>query len=253
MVTIKTQSEIKIIADGGHRLRQVMDMLIAAAKPGIRGEQLETLTRSAILNFGGKPAFLNYSPDPEGAPFPAALCLSLNGTVVHGIPKNTGALKNGDLVKLDIGMQFKGLFTDMARTIVIGNSTAEQKELIVAAKEAFLAGLKMAKEGNTLGDVGFAIESRIQAHHFFVIKELTGHGLGYRPHEDPWVLNYGNPGKGLKLKSGMVLAIEPMPDAGTSEIIERRDGSFVTADGSLASHYENTLVVTPTGGKILTK
>jgi len=142
MVTIKTQSEIKIIADGGHRLGQVMDMLIEAAKPGVRGDQLETLARSAILNFGGKPAFLNYSPEPSGTPFPAALCLSLNDTIVHGIPKNTKELKEGDLVKLDIGMQFKGLFTDMARTVVIGTPTAEQKELITAAKEAFFGWTK---------------------------------------------------------------------------------------------------------------
>lgn len=253
MVTIKTQSEIKIIADGGHRLRQVMDMLIEAVKPGVSGEQLELLTRSAILNFGGKPAFLNYSPDPGDQPFPAALCLSLNDTIVHGIPKNTKVIQEGDLIKLDIGMEFRGLYTDMARTVVAGEPTTTQKELIIAAKEAFLAGLKMAKDGNTLGDLGWAIENRIKAHHFFIIKELTGHGVGYSQHEDPWVLNYGNPGKGLRLKTGMVLALEPMPTLGTSEIVEKRDGSFVTADGSLASHYENTIVVTPTGGKILTK
>lgn len=253
MVTIKTQQEIKTIADGGHRLNQVMDILLSALKPGIRGDQLEKVTQSAILNFGGKPAFLNYSPGPGEPPFPAALCLSLNDTIVHGIPKRSVVIKEGDLVKLDIGMKFKGLYTDMARSAVVGTATPEQKKLITTAKEAFLAGLKAAKEGNTLGDMGFAIENRIKANHFFVIKELTGHGVGYSQHEDPWVLNYGNPGKGLKLKTGMVLAIEPMPTIGTSEIVEKRDGSFATADGSLASHWENTIVVTKTGGKILTK
>ncbi|MCX6737457.1 MAG: type I methionyl aminopeptidase [Candidatus Parcubacteria bacterium] len=253
MVTIKTKQEIKTIAEGGYRLNQVMNILLSSLEPGIRGDQLEKLTQSAILNFGGKPAFLNYSPGPGEPPFPAALCLSLNDVIVHGIPKSTVIIKEGDLVKLDIGMEFKGLYTDMARSIVVGTATPEQKKLIATAKEAFLAALKIAKDGNTLGDIGFAIESRIKANHFFIIKELTGHGVGYSQHEDPWVLNYGIPGKGLKLKTGMVLALEPMPTLGTSEIIEKKDGSFATADGSLASHYENTIVVTPTGGKILTK
>jgi methionyl aminopeptidase len=207
MVTIKTKQEIRTIAEGGHRLAQVMETLLAVLKSGIRGDQLEKLTQSAILNFGGKPAFLNYSPGPGEPPFPAALCLSLNDVIVHGIPKSTVIIKEGDLVKLDIGMEFKGLYTDMARSIVVGTATPEQKKLIATAKEAFLAALKIAKDGNTLGDMGFAIESRIKANHFFVIKELTGHGVGYSQHEDPWILNYGTPGKGLKLRTGMVLAI----------------------------------------------
>jgi methionyl aminopeptidase len=253
MATIKTKQEIKILAEGGHRLNQVMEILLTALRPGLRGDQLEKLTQSAIANFGGKPAFLNYSPNPGEPPFPAALCLSLNDTVVHGIPKSTVILKEGDLIKLDIGMEFRGLYTDMARSAVVGASNPQQRKLMATAKEAFVAALKVAKDGNTLGDIGWAVENRIKANHFFVIKELTGHGVGYSQHEDPWVLNYGVPGKGLKLKTGMVLAIEPMPTVGTSEIIEKDDGSFATADGSLASHYENTIVVTQSGGKVLTK
>jgi len=253
VVTLKSPKDIKILKEGGSRLARILNEVSKEIKPGITGGQLERLTKSLILNAGGRPSFLNYQPDFSNKPFPTSLCLSINEVIVHGIPTDEIIIKEGDIVSLDLGLEYKKLFTDMALTIAVGKVDSCYKKLIRTTKIALNKAIEIATEGHTLGDIGYTINSYVKSQGFRVIKNLVGHGVGYKVHEEPEILNYGEPHTGLKLKRGMVLAIEPMVTFKSEEAIQGPDGSFITADGLAAAHFEHTIVVMPKKALILTK
>jgi methionyl aminopeptidase len=251
MIFLKTPEEIEIMKEAGKRLAEVLDILKNETKEGIETKYLDNLAYKLIKERSAEPAFLNYKTG-AGRFFPASLCVSINETIVHGIPSEY-KIKNGDLVKLDIGLKYKGYYADMACTVGVGEISDEAKRLISAVEEAFFTALKYATPNNTLGDIGWAISNTAKKYGFSVADKLIGHGIGKRLHEDPQVFNFGSPHKGIKLQEGMVLAIEPMFCAKSGEVIEQKDGSFKTKDNSLTAHFEHTVAILKNGPMILTK
>lgn len=237
--------------EAGRRLAEVVAVIAAKAEEGVFLKTLDTLTHALIMEKGDEPAFLGYRPEGAKRPYPASICASVNETIVHGIP-SAYRLKEGDLVKLDFGLRHKGYCADMAVTVAVGSVGAEAKRLIETTRRALLAGIRAAVPGGRLGDIGFAIEKVVRDAKFHVAHGLTGHGIGTKLHEDPVVYNYGTPGRGLILKEGMALALEPMVAVGTGEVTQLDDDSFVTADGSLSAHFEHTILIGPHGPEILT-
>jgi len=250
---MKTDSEIRVLRQGGKRLSLILRKVTKAVKPGINADDLDKLAFNLIRQEGGRPSFLNYQPDFSARPFPKSLCVSVNETIVHGIPSKKIIFKAGDLVSLDIGMEYQGLFTDMAVTVGVGKIKPKYQKLIRVTREALNKAIEAAKMGNTLGDIGYAIQSFVERNGLAVIKNLIGHGVGYLPHEEPAVFNFGEPGQGLKLKQGLVIAIEPMVTFGSGEVKEKQDGSFVTANGEVACHFEHTVAITKKGPIVITK
>lgn len=248
MISCKTFDEIVILRQGGIVLSQIMKELMGAVKPGISTLDLDNLARKLIDQAGARSAFLGYRG------YPAALCTSVNDEVVHSIPRADQVLKEGDIVGLDLGIEYKGLFTDMTRTVGVGKISEEVKYLIQTTKEALDEGLKQVRNGATTGDIGFAIQKYVEKRGFGVVRDLIGHGVGYSIHEEPPVPNFGLPKTGVKLITGMVLAIEPMVNQGTFRVKTAEDGwTMVTLDGKLSAHWEDTIVVTEKGYEILTR
>ena len=246
MVSIKSQEEIEIMAEGGKILAGVMAELEKKIRPGIATKELNEFAEELIFKSGGKPSFKGYGG------FPAALCTSINEEIVHAVPSER-TLKDGDIVSLDLGLEYKGFHTDMARSLVAGKAGKEVLELIKATKGALSVGIREVRPGNTFGDIGNAIQRYVESRGFGVIRELCGHGIGKELHEDPQILNYGRKGMGLKVKSGMVLCLEPMVSSGDWAIARTADRfGFRTKDGSLSCHFEDTIAVTKNGAKILT-
>jgi len=247
----KSEQEIKILAEGGSKLAQIMRELSNMCVSGASAADLDEYAEKAILKLGGKPSFKGFGP--VGQEFPNTLCVSPNEIVVHGIPYKDLEFKEGDLVGLDIGMEYKGLFTDHAITVPIGKITDENKKLLKVTKECLQLGINSAQVGSHLGDIGYAIQKHAQENGFGVVRSLTGHGVGYAVHEDPKIPNYGKPDKGEELKQGAVLAIEPMINLGTYDVKTGDDNwGVVTADKKQSAHFEHTIVVTKDGPKILT-
>ncbi len=253
-VTIKTKEEILKLREGGKRLARVLDALTAKVKPGVSTRELNDLALKLITEGGDTPSFLGYSPTGAKRPFPAALCVSINDEVVHGIPnEEEKILKEGDIVTLDAGLIHEGLFTDSAVTVGVGKIDAQAKKLLETTKKALMIGIKAVRAGATTGDVGFAIESFVKSYGFGIVRELAGHGVGYAVHEEPFVPNFGRRGEGEVLKVGMVIAIEPMLNEGGAAVKLAKDGyTYRTKDGSRSAHFEHTLVVTENGSDILT-
>lgn len=239
------------MAEGGRRLAAVLQELTEAVKPGIKTIFLEGLSRKLIKERDAKPAFLGYRSAGSREPYPYALCVSINDVVVHGQPSDR-LIQDGDLVKLDLGLKYQGLYVDSAITVLAGNVSREAKKLTVVTKEALQKGVEQVRPGKTVGDIGHAIQKHIEKNGFSVIRSLVGHGIGRELHESPQVLNFGKSGDGEELRVGMVLAIEPMVAAGGGATRQLRDESFVTADGSLAAHFEHTVAITERGPRILT-
>ena len=252
MIYFKTAEDIKILREGGKKLALILKKTTQAVKPGISTAGLDKLAFNLISEYGGKPSFLNYQPSFADKPFPATLCTSINATVVHGVPSEEKILKQGDIISLDIGMEYKGLFTDMAITVGVGEIKPIYKKLIKTTKESLSQAIKASKVNNTLGDVGYAIQKCVEKQGFVVVKGLVGHGVGYSPHEDPVVYNYGTPHQGIKLEEGMVIAIEPMVTFDDGTVKEEKDGSFVTANGRVACHFEHTIAITKKGPIVIT-
>lgn len=248
---LKTPKEIEIMAEGGRRLAAVLAQLKEETRPGVTTRRLDRLAYHMIHKAGAKPAFLNYRPGGARRPYPYTLCTSVNGVVVHGQPSDY-VIQNGDLVKLDLGLSYKGFCTDAALTVGVGNVSREAKKLMAVTEEALSAALAIAKIDNTLGDIGYAVEKIVKKNKFAVADGLTGHGIGRAVHEDPTVFNFGRAGEGENLREGMVLAIEPMVVAGKGALKQLRDESWATADGSLAAHFEHTVAITKDGPRILT-
>ncbi len=248
---IKTQEEIEIIAEGGKILHDILQKTAGLVKPGVSTFELNAFAEKEIVSSGGRPSFNGYGDKKN--PFPAGLCTSLNDVVVHGIPSQTAILKSGDILGLDIGMEYKGLYTDHALTVAVGRVSDVGLKLIQTAKKCLDAAIAQAKAGNRIGDISFAIESTAKAAGFSVVRDLVGHGVGYEVHEDPAVPCYGKKGTGLVLKEGMVLAIEPMVCEHEYFVNVDADGWTIrTADGGLSSHFEHTVTVGKNGGRVLT-
>ncbi len=252
MALIKSSTEIEKIAKAGAILAMTLKRIKAVAKEGVIISALDELARSLIEDAGGKPAFLNYRPEGATRPYPATLCVSPNDVVVHGVPSKR-VIKDSDLISIDCGVIYEGYYADAAITIPIGNISKQDKKLIEVTEQALVRGIKAAKPGNTLGDIGYAIGDFVQKKGFYVAEGLTGHGIGTKLHEDPSVFNEGRPGKGMKLVPGMVLALEPMVIVGTSEVVQLADESYGSANRKNSAHFEHTIVITEKGNKILTE
>jgi methionyl aminopeptidase len=255
MTTIKTAEEIEILKEGGKRLSAVLRKVSEKVKPGVSTQELEDYARKLITDGGDVPAFLNYKPRGAKRPFPAAMCVSVNEEIVHGIPnENPKILQEGDIVSLDLGITHQGLITDSAVTVAVGKISEEDRKLIEHTKEALFLGIKAARGGGHIGDIGSAIESFARPLGYGLSEGLAGHGVGYKVHEDPFVPNEGKKGRGEPLRPGMVLALEPMLTHGTDRIVLASDGyTYKTADGSRAAHFEHSIVITDGDPIILTK
>ncbi len=247
-MALKTPQEIKTLAEGGAILARIVSQLIVAAQPGITTWSLEVLAQKLIKEAGAKPAWQGYRG------FPTALITSINEEIVHGVPSKR-VLKDGDVMTLDLGVLYKKLYTDHARTIIVGKATSvKNKKLIATAEQALAIGIEAAKPGATTGDIGAAIHAYVKSQGFDVVRELVGHGVGHAVHEGPEVPNYGKPGQGDVLKPGMVIAIEPMVVAGHWKIADGPDGfAFITKDKKMAAHAEHTVAITKDGPVILTQ
>lgn len=247
----KTPDEIKIIEEGGTILGDILKRAGAMVKPGIATLEINDFAEQEIIKAGGRPSFLGYGSRKN--PFPAGLCTSINDAVVHGVPSSKDILIEGDIVGLDIGMEYKGLFTDTAITFPVGEVSATATKLIATTKHALAEALKQVKPGNRIGDIAYATQKTAERAGFSVVRDLVGHGVGYAVHEDPAVPCYGRKGTGIELVPGMVLAIEPMVCEQKPHIFFDPDGWTIrTHDGGLSAHFEHTIVVTENGVKILT-
>ncbi len=252
MIILKTSEEIEIMAEAGKKLAHVLEALQVLVRVGVTTKYLDDASRALIKEEGAEPAFLNYRPAGSRKAYPFTLCASVNNTVVHGLPSNK-SLKGGDLLKRDLGLKHKGFYVDSAITVGVGTISREASKLMAVTEEALAKGIKEARVGKTVGDIGHAIESCVKKNRFSIVQSLTGHGIGRNLHEDPYVLNFGRPGSGEELRLGMVIAIEPMVAAGSGESKQLTDESFVTKDGSLAAHFEHTVAITAEGSRVLTK
>ncbi len=246
MITIKSQREIELMKIAGNIVYRTHQYLKPFLKPGITTQEIDDLAEKFIISQDAYPSCKNYGG------FPGAICISVNDEVVHGIPGKR-KLKNGDIVTLDICACYKGYHGDSAWTHAIGKIDDEKKYLMEHTEKALYKGLEQVKPNNHIGDIGYAVQEYAEAHNLGVVKELVGHGIGSKLHEDPEVPNYGNKGTGPVLKEGMVIAVEPMLNAGTADIyILDDDWTIITADEKPSAHYEHTVVVTKDGYQILT-
>lgn len=245
MVVLKTPGEIDLMEEANAIVHRVLDHISATIGPGVTTAQLDRDAEEIIRSAGGVPAFLNHKG------FPATLCTALNDVIVHGIPDDR-PLEEGDIVGLDCGVMYKGYYGDAARTFAIGEIDRQARELLDATRTALLKAADAARPGGRLGDIGHAVQSHVESHGFSVVREFVGHGVGTSLHEEPQVPNYGRAGKGTKLKTGMVLAIEPMVNAGSAAVRMDADGwTARTEDGSLSAHFEYSVAITPEGPRIL--
>lgn len=250
---VKTARDIELLREGGKRLARVRDALRDLIKPGISTQDIENLANKLIEENGDTASFKNYTPQGSDRPFPAAVCVSVNDEIVHGIPcENPVVLKEGDIVGLDLGVTHKGLITDSAVTVPVGNISEEIKELLSVTEKSLDIGIEQVRAGNKTGDIGAAIEKFV-AGRYGIVEELGGHGVGHSVHEDPTIPNFGTAGTGSDLIPGMVIAIEPMLNLGTKDIVLSDDGyTFKTKDGKVSAHFEHTILITDGDPEILT-
>ena len=251
MIALRSSSEIERLAEAGAIADECMHMVLDLVRAGISTWELDQKAESFIRKHGGIPTFKGYG---EGANrFPATLCTSINDEIVHGIPSKKRILKAGDILKVDLGVTYHGYVADMARTVAVGEISPDAQLLIDRTRECFEKALEVMVPGMRLGDIGAAVQNHAESFGYGVVRELTGHGVGEEMHEDPEVPNYGTAGRGLRLREGMVLAVEPMINMGSRYVRFMPDGWAVTTrDGSLSAHYENTVAITAQGPRILT-
>ena len=245
-VTIKSAREIELMREAGRILAKVHEELEKAIHPGMSTLDIDRLGEKLIREFGCVPSFKNYNG------YPASICVSVNDEVVHGIPNKHHIIKEGDIVSLDAGVIYKGYHSDAARTHAVGAISPEAQKLIDVTRQSFFEGIKFAKAGNHLNDISKAIQEYAESFGFGVVRDLVGHGIGTEMHEAPEIPNFAQRRKGIRLVAGMTLAIEPMITAGRYDVVWEDDGwTVVTEDGSLASHYENTILITDGEPEIL--
>jgi len=247
-VEIKTKDEIAVMRDAGRIVSEILDELERAVAPGVTTWELDQLAEGLIHKKGAKPAFKGYLG------FPCSLCASINYEVVHGIPSKKRKLAPGDLMKLDFGVVYRGYYGDAARTVPVGEVSAEARRLIETTRQSLSNAISAVINGNRIGDIGYAVQSFVETKGFAVVRDFVGHGIGKKLHEQPQVPNFGEPGTGMKLRPGMVLAIEPMVNLGTHQVeILDDDWTAVTLDRKLSAHFEHTVVLTENGPEILTR
>lgn len=250
-IKLKNEKDIELLRESGKRLSAVLTAVCKEVKPGVTTGYLNDFVYKMITNMGDTPAFLNYKPFGAAYPYPGSICISVNDEVVHGIG-NERVLKEGDIVGLDGGVKHKGMISDSARTVAVGKISYEDEELMRVTKEALMAGIKAAKGGKYVNDISRAIEKSIPKK-YGVVKILSGHGVGYKVHEEPYVPNFDDGVKGPKLVPGLVLAIEPMVNMGTDEVYLAEDGyTFITKDHKRSAHFEHTILITNGDPEILT-
>ena len=248
MISIKTDAEIEILRQSGKILSNCLKEVEKYVRVGVTTKELNDIAHRYIVSNSAVPSCLNY----EG--YPESTCISVNEEVVHGIPSKRKVLKDGDIVSVDICVTYKGMVTDAARTFLVGNVSEEVKQLVDVTKECFYKGIENIKEGSRVGDIGSQVSAYAEQFGYGVIRDLTGHGVGYSVHEDPAVPNYGKAGTGSRLYKNEVIAVEPMIALGTYKVDFLDDGwTCVTKDGRPASHYENTIVITENGVEIITE
>lgn len=254
MVNLYTEKEIDIMAEGGKILAKIIYETARHIKAGITTQELDKVAEDLIFTYGAEPVFKGFNN------YPAVLCASVNEEVVHAIPSKR-KLKDGDLITLDLGIRYpvkdgagNGYCTDMAITMGVGKIDKQLQKLMKVTEKSLELGIKQCKPGNRLGDIGYMIQNYVEKNGFNVIRDLVGHGIGKKVHEEPEVLNYGNKGEGMVLKPGMVIAIEPMIIVGNFEVERAKDGfAFLSKDRSISAHFEHTVAITKKGVKVLTK
>ena len=248
MIQVKNAAQIAMMRDAGKITGEALAMAGEMVRPGITTKEIDTAIREYIKKCGATPSFLNYGG------FPASACISINDEVIHGIPSAKKLLRDGDIVKIDVGAYYKGYHGDSANTFPVGNVSEEAATLIRVTKESFQKGIETLGPGSRLGDLGAAVDGYVRQFGFSAVRKFVGHGIGRDLHEVPDVPNYGIAGRGQRIYTGMVIAVEPMINAGTYDVIQLDDGwTIKTADGKLSAHYEHTLAVTDNGVVLLTK
>ena len=248
MIQVKNAAQIAMMRDAGKITGEALAMAGEMVRPGITTKEIDTAIREYIKKCGATPSFLNYGG------FPASACISVNDEVIHGIPSAKKILRDGDIVKIDVGAYYKGYHGDSANTFPVGSVSEEAETLIRVTKESFQKGIETLGPGSRLGDLGAAVDGYVRQFGFSAVRKFVGHGIGRDLHEVPDVPNYGIAGRGQRIYTGMVIAVEPMINAGTYDVIQLDDGwTIKTADGKLSAHYEHTLAVTDNGVVLLTK
>ena len=246
MIQVKNSEQVAIMRKAGRITGEALLKAAEHIKEGISTYELDKIIHDYIVKSGAKPSFLGYGG------FPASACISLNEEVIHGIPRKDKILREGDIVKIDVGAYYKGFHGDSAKTFGVGDISEEAKRLIESTKEAFHRGAAKAVAGGRIGDIGSAVSEYATAQGYGVVRKYVGHGVGHQLHEDPEVPNFGTAGRGARLFPGMTIAIEPMINQGTHEVKELKDGwTVITADHKLSAHYEHTVLITPEGEPIL--
>ena len=249
MIQYKQKDEIRKMAAAGHIVAQVLEVMGEMVRPGITTGALDKKARDIIEKAGAVPSFLGYGQPP----FPGAICASVDSEVVHGIPSDTRYLEEGSIISIDVGAYLNGYHGDAARTFCVGQVRPEVRQLVEITEACFWEAFKLAQPGSRLGDLSSAIQLLAESHHYGVVRELTGHGIGQNLHEIPDLPNYGRKGRGLRLEPGLVIAMEPMINLGGRQIKMEQDGwTITTVDGLPSAHYENTFAVTESGPVILT-
>ena len=247
MIMIKTPSEIALMRESGKLTRDVLELAGRSIRPGMTTKELDKIAHDFIRDNGAYPSFLGYGG------YPASTCISINDMVVHGIPSDDIIIREGDIVSVDVGTILNGWQGDAARTFAVGEISEEKKKLVKVTEECFFKAVENLKSGTPLGDIGYNVQTHAEANGFSVVRALVGHGIGREMHEDPSVPNYGKKGTGIRLKAGMVIAIEPMINAGVYQVDFMSDGWGVkTRDRRPSAHYENTVAILEDGVEVLT-
>ncbi|MBC7342805.1 MAG: type I methionyl aminopeptidase [Clostridia bacterium] len=252
MIILKSSREIALMREAGRLVAQTLEVIGRAIKPDVTTEELDQIAEEFITGHGAIPSFKGYRSRGMPVPFPASICASINEEVVHGIP-SLRKLKDGDIISIDIGVILNGYQGDAAATFAVGDIDDERRRLLEVTQEALRRGIDQARNGHRLSDISHAIQTYVESQGFSVVRDFVGHGIGRDMHEDPQIPNFGPPGRGPRLRPGMTLAIEPMVNMGTYEVIVRPDQwTVVTADGLCSAHFEHTVAVTDDGPVILT-
>ena len=251
-LVLKSAADLAIMHEANLVLRRVFDEMRERIRPGLTTADLDALAERRILEADGRPAFKGYPHRAGGPAFPGSVCASVNDEVVHGIPSRRVVLREGDIVSVDVGIRYRGFFGDMAETFAVGQVSPDARRLLHVTREALRLGVEQVRVGQRVSDIGYAVQSWVESSGFSVVREFVGHGIGLELHEDPQVPNFGQPGRRERLVPGMVLAIEPMVNAGSAEVVLDADGwTARTRDGQLSAHFECCVAVTEDGPRIL--
>ncbi len=252
MISLKSPAEIEVMRAANLIVAEVLAALRARVRPGVTTAALDRVAEDMTRERGAVPAFKGY--EVHGRVFPSSVCISINEEVVHGIPSERRTLQEGDIVGIDFGVCYQGLYGDAALTVAVGQADPESQRLMQATREALWAGIEQIRVGRRLGDVSAAIQERVERDGFSVVREFVGHGIGKRLHEEPQVPNFGQRDRGIRLRPGMVLAIEPMVNAGGPDVMIKEDGwTAVTRDGRRSAHFEHSVAVTDNGPYVLSQ